>query len=820
MRLDEFVLRLPGDEFTIRFHPQLTVLAGVGLDERRALAEQLVGALTGEADGAELTVAAASGRAVRLTTRGGRVSARHLDDDSPAPAPIGWFAPDAGALRQLVLIREESLDPGRRSRGAAANPELLEALAVLDRLGEAVAGAVAAGDRRAAARERLAAVDDRLRRATGAVARQAHRRTAAALTEALLEADVLSAGPEAAHADEALLAAVGDARAAADRWAEAVETFEDVAVASGAFDVLAARTAARDRDLDGDHAAPLAIDPLAASTPDAVPDDLTELVAAVAAAEGEVHRLEAYHRSLAADRLGPVSDPVVSRLAAVDQAVLWPCLARVAAADAAYDRERTALGGLAPAIEGDGRADELELAHARQEDAAGVLARRRGSVIAIAGLVAAAGVLVAVTSGVAAGAALVLLAVVGAAAAIVRPLLDHRRATLEEAAACARLGAPSHLAFHIRRMEAGLAPRTLARYRLTEAGRADSRAQWWAIAPGVDPVTAAGLEAEVRAHAAALAGELTEDGEVAAVRQALDDEALPARDEAWAALDVALLPYGLTLAGLAAEGVAAVDGAAIARAVADRIAVGVRARARTRLHEAVTEEAVRARELASALLALGLTDGALAERVAAIDGVVTAVEARQRARARGRSHGVVVDDVVRLEAELRRAAAAVTAAESATVASRDPAGDDDDLEALTAERDALAATLAGHDGHDDELERLRERHAATARRVAAIEERTAPRDHGESELSAISRALVAHLSRNAAAGPLDEPLPVVLDEPFTGVPAERMWELLDGLRGAVARTQVVLLTDDPFVGAWARRQADAGALTLFEPVDA
>lgn len=818
MRLDEFVLRLPGDEFTIRFHPQLTVLAGVGSEERRALAEQLVGALTGEADGAELSVAAASGRRVRLTTRGGRVSARHLDDDSPAPAPVGWFAPDAGALRQLVLIRAERLDPGRQNRGPATTPELAEALALLDRLAAAVTDAVAARDRRTVARERLAVVDDRLRRATGAMARHAHRRTAAELAEALLEADVLAAGPGAADADEAILIAVTEAREAADGWAEAVETFEDVAVAAGAFDVLAARATARDRDLEGDCGATPAFDPLVASTPDTVPDDLTVLVAAVAGAEGEVHRLEAHHRALAADRLGSVSDPVVSRLAAVDQAVLWPRLARVAAADAAYDRERTALGGLAPVIEGDRRADDLELAHSRQEAAAELLARRRGSVTAVVGLVATAGVLVALTAGFVIGAALVLVAVVGAATAIVRPLVDHRRAAVEEAAACALVGAPSHLAYHLRRMEAGLAAGTLARYRLIEAERADSRAEWWATAPGVEPDVAAGLETEVRAHASALAGELTEDGEVAAVRQALDDEALPARDEAWAALDAVLVPYSVTLAGLAAEGVAATDGAAIARTVVDRVGEGIRARAQTRLHEAVAEEANRAQELASTLRAVGLTAGALAERVAALDDVVAAVGARQRVRGRGRPADVVADDVARLQAELCRASAAVAAAVSGAAA--DPAGDDDDLDALTAERDTLDAHLAGDDGDDDDLDRLRDRHAAMARRVAAAEERAAPRDHGATELAAISQALLAHLARNAAAGPLDEPLPVVLDEPFSGVPAERMWELLDELRGAVDRTQVVLLTDDPFVGAWARRQSDAGALTLLEPVDA
>jgi uncharacterized protein YhaN len=62
-------------------------------------------------------------------------------------------------------------------------------------------------------------------------------------------------------------------------------------------------------------------------------------------------------------------------------------------------------------------------------------------------------------------------------------------------------------------------------------------------------------------------------------------------------------------------------------------------------------------------------------------------------------------------------------------------------------------------------------------------------------------------------------VPVLLDDPFVRVPAERKWELMDMLRRLSEKTQLLYLTDDPFVGAWARRRADSGEISLLEPVD-
>ena len=80
--------------------------------------------------------------------------------------------------------------------------------------------------------------------------------------------------------------------------------------------------------------------------------------------------------------------------------------------------------------------------------------------------------------------------------------------------------------------------------------------------------------------------------------------------------------------------------------------------------------------------------------------------------------------------------------------------------------------------------------------------------------------LLAHLTRAGHCGPQDESVPVVLDEPFLRIAADRKWELLDMLRRLGETTQLIYLTDDPYVGAWARRRASAGLITLLEPVDA
>ena len=80
----------------------------------------------------------------------------------------------------------------------------------------------------------------------------------------------------------------------------------------------------------------------------------------------------------------------------------------------------------------------------------------------------------------------------------------------------------------------------------------------------------------------------------------------------------------------------------------------------------------------------------------------------------------------------------------------------------------------------------------------------------------IQQHLLGRLTQAATAGPHGDPLPAVLDEVFLRVPAERKWDLLDLLHRLSERHQLIYLSDDPFVAAWAARSA-GGSLMLLEP---
>ena len=74
MRFEELILKIPGDEFRVRFHHRLTVIHGVGSLERSALADSMIGALAGADSPTELTYVDNQGRRIRATGAEGRDS--------------------------------------------------------------------------------------------------------------------------------------------------------------------------------------------------------------------------------------------------------------------------------------------------------------------------------------------------------------------------------------------------------------------------------------------------------------------------------------------------------------------------------------------------------------------------------------------------------------------------------------------------------------------------------------------------------------------------------------------------------------------------
>jgi uncharacterized protein YhaN len=231
------------------------------------------------------------------------------------------------------------------------------------------------------------------------------------------------------------------------------------------------------------------------------------------------------------------------------------------------------------------------------------------------------------------------------------------------------------------------------------------------------------------------------------------------------------------------------------------------------LEDAEGDEDKLGRRLDDLLNHLGFDEGTLEARLGALEWAVRHAGEREESRARARPTAEIEVDLERLQLE----AARLRRPEWASIKASDAA--EPDTATLHARRDDLKSRLSATPAAVD-IERLSDRHSAMERRVASLESKLGD-GHSEAavaQLADVQQYLLAHLTQAAHVGPRDEPVPVVLDEPFLRVPAERKWELLDMLRRLGEKTQLIYLTDDAFVTAWARRRAAAGLITLLEPV--
>jgi hypothetical protein len=85
------------------------------------------------------------------------------------------------------------------------------------------------------------------------------------------------------------------------------------------------------------------------------------------------------------------------------------------------------------------------------------------------------------------------------------------------------------------------------------------------------------------------------------------------------------------------------------------------------------------------------------------------------------------------------------------------------------------------------------------------------------EPAELAQALITRLSDLRHAGTGGESLPLLLDEPLQGVPLSVKQWMLELVGRSSGSPQIVYLTDDPDVAAWARMEAVGGELTILEP---
>jgi ABC-type uncharacterized transport system YnjBCD ATPase subunit len=111
---------------------------------------------------------------------------------------------------------------------------------------------------------------------------------------------------------------------------------------------------------------------------------------------------------------------------------------------------------------------------------------------------------------------------------------------------------------------------------------------------------------------------------------------------------------------------------------------------------------------------------------------------------------------------------------------------------------------------------MRHEIAAAARQRAGDTRRGLPAA-GRLEPTDLAQSLVARLADLRSAGSTGEALPLILDEPLTGLdPAVKQW-MLELVGRSAGSPQVVFLTEDPDVAAWARAEALGGNLSMIEP---
>lgn len=634
-------------------------------------------------------------------------------------------------------------------------------------------------------------VEEELRAARDGVARREYALVLAQLERVRAEAAATQADTAGIDSDRNLLASADSARALVQAWSEA-----------------GARVAALAGMLDGgprfDPAERDRLVAVPAEPPATLADLVTALQHSIEARDALDHRLGV----LSVSKLPAPSDPLVAQLGLLDQPSLWREAERLTEAAQARQRVQVSVGGLD--LDEMGPADpelidNIEAAHA-EVDAAGRAAAAAkppgfagvafGVVIAVAGMAVGVPALLPVGLVISAGAAV---------AGILRPRARRARAVRAENAALHQAEATSYLGFHIRRVEASVDPKLRTFVEATLLEHRSALAGWFDVAGNdADIDLALALRGEIEAYNEALRSLGDTAEEIEQLRRELEEQAEPVLAAARNHVLAAIEPFALGDADLQ-------NLSALAAGVLGQCERGTAARAQTELDEAEVDLEKAAAPLDDVLLQFGFDASQLDARVGALEQAISGATEREEARRRARPREELDAEL----AELQNAAAQLQRPEWATVTAADAATPDiTELETRCSELLAQLTTARA----EVDVDRLADRQAAVERRVAALETRHGGHDSNGDPvaIATLQQQLFAHLATAAAAGPTGDPLPVVLDEVFLRVPADRMWDLLDVLQRSAEHQQLIYLSDDAFVAAWARQKALDGTITLLE----
>ena len=785
MRLEQLTLQIAGDDLTLTFHDRLTVVSGIGGDERRELIDMLVGALAGGLkQRTELRYVDATGMRVRAVSDGDG-TVRHLDEaGSPVTDIPRMLGLDADGMRRYAHLTAADLGLLATDIGVPEPPELREARQALAELTEEVENAQQARDTAEALRNELEALEERLRNVQEGEAKRRYAQMLMHLEQVRAEAAAIRGGSEAAATHKRLVAAAPDVRRLAERWQRAATR-------------LAAET---DRFGDRERLEPDALE-ASLAVPSEVPADIDALAAAYEQAEAERAELEAKLQNWTISHLPEPSHPTVVRLGRLHQDMVWETAHAAVDAGHKMDEASLALGGLeADGTMADAAAD-LEAAHDVVQDAEQLAEKRRtpALIFGVSAVIAAIGFVMLLPL----LAPLPLLAVAGAYAwAVVLPKKAVEQAERAEAEVLERHRIPSYLSFHIRRIQATLEPTTREGLEVAAYEHRRAMHHWTEIAgDDLTPDAALAIEDEVRRYADAL---LHLEGSGAAVeetRKRLVEVVEPTVERARRKLVRACQPFG-------------VDDLSVAlKMVRHQAGAGATARLQQAMEKAEADATAIGEKLEARLAELGFDEGDLSARIGGFDWALARAEERLRTRAVARPLAEVEAELTQLEARVRHEARPEWDAKVSPADAEEP-----DFVELEARRDDARSAYNAASRLVPDVQRVADRRSALERRVAVLEA-------GLDSTGAITRVtareiepqLQARLAAARRPGSHDETIPLFVDEALSRLRAEVKWAILDMIERCANQVQMIYLTDDPDVVTWARRRVGVDALSLLEP---
>jgi hypothetical protein len=797
LRFEHLAVRADDEELGMEFHDRLTIVSGLGHAERREMVELLLSSLVGgRRESSLLRYVDGTGRIVLVEADEGAVTFTY-EDGSPAADPLAPLGLDLAALRKICHVKGTDMDRLAAASGGPVPPELEEARRMLAGLTEQLETADDAQRELEALRFDLAGVDEQLRDVTAGAPRRQFARLLLQLQQVRAEAALTGEQSGLAGADSDLLAKADEVSQLTGRWEGACARVEE----------QRARFGDRGR-LDAEDVAKGVL------LPSEPPANLPALASELAMAESIRADLEA---QLPAPNAGKKqkkpSHPAVPQLARADQDTLWRAAHAAQVADQRVSEASLALGGLdggagiTPSI-----VQELDDAHDNLERAEefvwkGMDMARKAAVVAAFLTVMCLVVVLEGWGPAVAGLPLVPLlaglAMVGTGGLVAwlrtAPRNRVAAAKAREIAALERAGVPTYLAFQMRRIDPTLDKNAGQALEVALADQRRSASRWAALAGDITPEAALAVEEEVRAQAAALRA-LDGDGSDE-IRRRLIDDAEPAVARARKAVLTACAPFGVTDADHAEE------------EIEQLVQLARVARLQTALEAAETTLTESEAALNAVLSPLGYVEPTpLDARVRGFETAAAEADARQKARAVARPADEVEADLVRLETEVRLQAQPGWAMTATAADAAEPNIDD-----LQRRRTDLYSACAAAEARIPDARRLRDRVETLERRVEVLETDSGfASTRGQADPALVEEHLLGRLAIARRAGGF-EPLPLLLDEPFSGATDTRLEELLDMIDRLSERVQLMYLTDDNRVVGWARARRSSHSFSLLEP---